>query len=221
MNAESTEKAPTPIVACVPAARPIPLRYHARRPGVLIEHTATSSRRREVEEFIRAEFREHFGANIRHFMPQLIALHGPRGDLRAAVGCRSAAAEKLFLETYTITPIERVIATRLGVDVPRAQIVEVGSLACVNGRAATEIVTGLIPALINAGFTWVVFTGADTVRNVFHRLNLVPFALCAADQSLLGAEQHDWGSYYDHNPIVMTGRLVDGLHVVETLPGVQ
>jgi hypothetical protein len=91
----------------------------------------------------------------------------------------------------------------------------------VNGRAATEIVLALVPALIEAGFTWVVFTGADTVRNVFRRLRLVPHALCTADQTLLGAARHDWGRYYDHNPIVMAGRIADGLAAVGTTTGIQ
>jgi hypothetical protein len=127
----------------------------------------------------------------------------------------------LFLETYTIRPVEALIAERVGIAVPRAEIVEVGSLACRNGRAATEIVLALVPALIEAGFTWVVFTGADTVRNVFRRLRLVPHALCAADETLLGAARRDWGSYYDHNPVVMAGRIAEGLAALEMPAGVQ
>lgn len=192
-----------------------------QRRSVLLSYAPDSSRRREIEEFIRKEFRDHFGADLKHFMPQLVALHAPDGAVRAVVGCRSAARERLFLETYTLGPVEALIAERTGSVVPRAEIVEVGSLACRNGRAATEIVLALVPALIEAGFTWVVFTGADTVRNVFRRLDLVPHALCTADQTLLGAERHDWGRYYDHNPIVMAGRIADGLAALETPNGIQ
>lgn len=195
--------------------------HRTQRQSALLSHPRGSARRHEIEEFIRCEFRDHFGADLKHFMPQLVALHAPDGAVRAAVGCRSAAAEGLFLETYTIKPVETLIAERVGIAVPRTQILEVGSLACVNGRAATEIVLALVPALIEAGFTWVVFTGADTVRNVFRRLRLVPHALCVADQTMLGAERHAWGRYYDHNPIVMAGRIADGLAVLGTPTGVQ
>jgi hypothetical protein len=187
----------------------------------LTDHGPGSIGRREVEAFIRDEYRAHFDADVKHFMPRLIALRSGPGILRAVVGCRGAATGALFLETYTRDAIECVIAERLGADVRREQIVEVGSLACRDGRAALEIVRAVIPALIGAGFTWVVFTGADTVRNVFRVLDLVPHALCAADKSLLGAHQDDWGSYYDHHPIVMAGRLADGLRVARSIPGVQ
>ena len=189
--------------------------------GMLVEHLHGSPGRTDVEAFIRNEFRRFFGATIAEFMPSLVTLHGPGGELRAAAGYRGAGVEKLFLETYTRKPIEAVIAERLGVDVPRAQIVEVGSLVSRGGRAAMDIIRALVPALIRAGFTWVVFTGADTVRNVFQRLDLTPFALCAADKTLLGDAQHAWGTYYDHHPIVMTGRIADGMHVVPAVAGLQ
>jgi hypothetical protein len=55
-----------------------------------------------------------------------------------------------------------------------------------------------------------VFTGADTVMNVFRHLGLAPRELCIADPQLLGDARHDWGTYYDHEPRVMAGRIQDG-----------
>lgn len=220
MNAESTAELRHPfrygpIMPTATLARPrLP-----RRDAALVEHEPGSAGRRDVERFIRDEYRAHFGARVSHFMPQLIALHSGDGTLRAAVGCRGAASEPLFLETYTGAPIEHVIADRLGITVPRNEIVEVGSLACRDGRAAMDIVTALVPALIGAGFSWVAFTGADTVRNVFRRMKLVPHALCVADQTLLGEARHDWGTYYEHHPIVMAGRIMDGIAPVLSLAG--
>jgi hypothetical protein len=71
-------------------------------------------------------------------------------------------------------------------------------------------VRALVPQLLGAGFTWVVFTGADTVMNVFRYLGLTPRALCPADPLLLGDARHEWGSYYAHDPYVMAGRIEDG-----------
>lgn len=186
------------------------------RPSYLIRHDSGSPFRRLVEDFIAAEFREHFGAEIRSFMPMLVGLHDAGGRLKAAVGYRAAASEPLFLESYTNGPIEQVLARQSGVHVSRGEIVEVGSLACTGGRAAMEIVAALGPALIGEGFSWVVFTGADTVRNVFRRLHLKPVALCIANKTVLGAAQQEWGSYYEHNPVVMAGRLADGIGALES-----
>jgi hypothetical protein len=177
----------------------------------LVSHDAQSPERPALEEFVRREFLAHFGARVRHFMPDLIGLHGIDGDIRAVVGCRAAAAEPLFLETYTRAPIEIALGSLNGFFVPREQIVEIGSLACRNATAAVAIVRALVPYLLRAGFSWVVFTGADTVMNVFRHLGLTPRALCPADPLLLGEARHDWGSYYDHQPHVMAGRIADGM----------
>jgi hypothetical protein len=94
--------------------------------------------------------------------------------------------------------------------VPRERIVEIGSLACHSASAAIAIVQTLVPHLLRAGFSWVVFTGADTVMNVFRHLGLEPRALCEANPRLLGDACDDWGTYYDHEPQVMAGRIADG-----------
>lgn len=184
--------------------------------AALVTHDRLSPRRARLEEFVRREFLTHFGARVRHFMPELLALHGHDGDIRAVVGCRAAATDRLFLETYTRRPIELALAARNGFFVPRERIVEIGNLACRNASAAIAIVRALAPHLLRAGFSWVAFTGANTVMNVFRHLGLEPLELCEADPLLLGDARHDWGTYYDHCPHVMAGRIVDGVFASRT-----
>ena len=198
--------APAAALDCSPSA----LQRAATPATALVSHGALSPQRALLEELVRRQFHAHFGATIRHFMPQLLGLHAANGDVRAVVGCRAAAMERLFLETYTREPIEDALAARNGFFVPRERIVEIGSLACRNATAAVAIVRALVPHLLDVGFSWVVFTGADTVMNVFRSLGLAPRALCPADPLLLGEARHDWGTYYDHNPYVMAGRIADG-----------
>ncbi|MGD8341849.1 MAG: thermostable hemolysin [Gammaproteobacteria bacterium] len=187
----------------------------------LVMHTQPSPGRSRIEALIAREFKTHFDADVREFMPTLVGLYDKPGCLKAAVGCRAASTEPLFLESYTNGPIEQLLRVQTGCDVARERIVEVGSLACSSGRAAMEIVTALVPALIEAGFSWVVFTGADTVRNVFRRLDLKPVALCIANKQMLGDQQNAWGTYYDHNPVVMAGRLADGVAALDPIGGVN
>jgi hypothetical protein len=199
--------APMTAVATVPPVRTC---RESATPAMLVSHGRSSPQRAQLEDFVRREFLMHFGARVKQFMPELLALHGRDGSIRSVVGCRAAASEPLFLETYTRQPIEEALAQRNGFWVPRERIVEIGSLACRSARAAIEIVRALVPYLLNAGFSWVAFTGADTVMNVFHYLGLAPQPLCRADASLLGESRHDWGTYYDHDPQVMAGRIRDG-----------
>ena len=187
----------------------------------LLAHAYGTPQRRRLEEFVRREFGAHFGAHGKHFMRLLLALHDAAGDGRAVVGCRSAEIETLFLETYTRVPIEIALERRLGVTVARQEIVEVGGLACRDARAAFDIVGALIPYLLDQGFRCVVLTGPDSVKNVFRRLGLFPTVLCTADPSLLGPDRDDWGSYYDHHPEVMAGRLRDGQFALRAAAAVQ
>jgi hypothetical protein len=204
-----------------------PLEYSALHtafappPRLLLEcYTRTSPQRRRVEEFVRTEFLTHFNARVTRFMPLLLALRDG-GDIRGVVGCRPAAHEPLFLEKYTCEPVECVLAKKLAVSVRREELVEIGGLACRGGRAAVDIVKALAPLLLHVGFSWVVFTGADTVMKVFRRLQLEPHVLCPADPLALGEERHEWGTYYDHNPQVMAGRLRDGVAKLGALEKLQ
>jgi hypothetical protein len=107
-----------------------------------------------------------------------------------------------------------LIARAAGASVTRADVVEIGNLACRGGRAAAEMVFALVPFLLGAGFGWVAFTGADTVKNLFRRMHLFPTVLCKADRALLGSSASRWGRYYEHDPEVMVGRLREGAAIL-------
>jgi len=90
---------------------------------------ARPERRRALEDFIRARFAEHYGARVRHFMPELLGLEAVDGELHGALGCRRAGEQPLFLERYLDLPIEDALAQRYRCAVDRADIVEVGNFA--------------------------------------------------------------------------------------------
>lgn len=193
-----------------------PVEHALRAPASckrLVAHDRHSPQRAQLEGFVRGEFAAHFAADVREFMPLLLALQDGAQRVHAVVGCRAAANERLFLERYTRLPIERMIAQRIGVIVDRERIAEIGSLACRGGRDAVQMIAALVPYLMGAGFDWVAFTGADTVKRVFRRMHLYPTALCRADRALLGGDAASWGRYYEFDPEVMVGRLRDGTAV--------
>lgn len=172
------------------------------------------SERRSVESFISEVFADRFSARLGSFLPRLVATRSQTGEISAAAGYRGADSGRLFLEQYLDRPIEQAIRERFGETVARAAIVEVGNLATVGGLPAVSLIATLIPHLIAEGFAWAVFTGNDAVRNLFQRLHLLPFAICSADAELLQETGDDWGTYYEHHPIVMAGRLNDGASAI-------
>jgi hypothetical protein len=181
------------------------------RPGQLsIIGDYDCAERRSTEAFISEVFARRFSARLEHFFPNIAATRTQTGEINAAAGYRAADSSRLFLEQYLDRPIEATIRYHFGEVVDRARIVEVGSLATAGGRAAVGLIAALIRHLIAEGFVWAVFTGNDAVRNLFQKLHLFPFAICCADAAQLREAGDCWGTYYDHHPIVMAGRLTDG-----------
>ncbi|MBX3608024.1 MAG: thermostable hemolysin [Piscinibacter sp.] len=164
-------------------------------------------RRAEVEAFIRAVYAERFGAVLRHFAPQLVALRAPGGRLVAAAGYRSADAAPLFLERYLERPVESALGTHAGGLPSRAEIVEVGHLAASQAGEGRRLILALGPHLAAQGYQWVVSTLTEELRQLFVRIGVTPLALGVADARVLGAEAADWGDYYAHRPVVLAGHL--------------
>ena len=77
----------------------------------------------------------------------------------------------------------------------------------------------LIPLLAchlhRLGYRWVAFTATRALRNTFHRLGLRPLRLTRADPARLPDGGASWGTYYDHDPVVMAGKISHGLYAGE------
>jgi len=167
--------------------------------------------RAELERFVQAAFATKHAAQIRHFMPTLLAMRNEKGSLCGVAGFRSAARESLFLERYLDEPIECAIRTSTRHDVSRSQIVEVGNLAGVSCRAAMRLVLELPRLLIARGQRWIVFTATDRVRSLLAGYRAPLLELAAARANRVAAMRDDWGRYYETDPRVMLGYLPDGI----------
>ncbi|MEJ2115921.1 MAG: thermostable hemolysin, partial [Gammaproteobacteria bacterium] len=85
-----------------------------------------------VKEFIKKQFFIKYKAEINSLMPNIVSMVNKNGDIRAAVGYKSADKQRLYLEQYLSLPIERLLSSKEGHDIARDQIVEVGNLACLS-----------------------------------------------------------------------------------------
>ena len=182
----------------------------AAPPTVLTVHGVDDPRRGEVEHFIRDVFARHYGAEVRHFAPTLVSLRDG-GEIVAAAGYRSAAESPLFLERYLSSPVERLLASDDGSAPGRDGIVEVGHLAAGRAGAGRRLIALMGPHLAARDFTWVVGTLTSELRHLFLRLGVTPLALGTADPLALGEDGAQWGSYYEHRPVVLAGHLRQAL----------
>lgn len=177
-------------------------------------HGPASAGRAEVEAFIAAVYSQRYGASVRQFAPVLVSLRDEHGELVAAAGYRAADLGPLFLENYLDDPVEALLPADAGCGPRRATIVEVGHLAASRAGEGRRLILLLGPHLAAEGFQWVVSTLTEELRNLFVRLGIVPLALGMADPAVLGEQAAAWGSYYDHRPLVLAGRIGQALQML-------
>lgn len=173
----------------------------------LAHYPETAPGRAAVEQFIQAVYAKHFGAQVQIFAPMLVGLHSPSGELIAAAGYRPAESGSLFLERYLNGPVQQALFGPSATVEERRAIVEVGHLAANRPGQGRALIAALIPHLLEGGFDWVVSTMTQELRHLFVRMGIAPLALGFADPSRLGASASQWGSYYEHAPIVLAGQL--------------
>ncbi len=173
----------------------------------------THPQRASFEHFIAARFYRAYGARVAHFSPHLLGVRDSLAQWQASSGYTPAHGRRLFLEQYLGQPVEDSLARRFGRPVARDGIAEVGNLAAVSAGMARILIPLLARHLHRLGYEWVVFTATRGLRNSFRRLGLNPLRLARADPARLPDGGRSWGSYYEHDPLVMAGKIACGLHV--------
>lgn len=196
-------------------------RSRAGRPLQIEAARVGDPRRGELETYVCARFAAKHGAQVRSFMPTLLAFCDERGELCGVAGVRGAGESILFLEHYLDQPVDVAIGAALARSPwPRRQpgreeIVEVGNLAGVSCRAAARMVAQLPAYLRSQRYGWIVFTATAAVRQILAGFGAPLLDLGRAERSKLGDAPDDWGRYYDADPRICAGDLRDA----DRLPG--
>ena len=197
-----------------PAAGPAVAPPPERRQSLFV-HTGQDKERSDVERFIHGVYRERYGARVQHYAPVLVSLRNAEHEIIAAAGYRIADTAALFLERYLPQPVEALLARDTTQRVTRARVVEVGHLSASQAGAGKRLIHLMGPHLASLGLEWVVSTLTQELQHLFVRLGITPLALGVADPALLGTAASDWGSYYDHRPVVVAGRIDLALRMLE------
>ncbi len=175
--------------------------------------------RESVERFIQGVFARRFGARVLRFTPQLVCLKDScSGDIVAAAGYRRADSGALFLERYLDRPVEQYLTEPGQLPVLRKGIVEVGHLASERAGEGRRLIVHLAHHLAAQETHWVVSTLTEELRHLFVRMGITPLALGRADAQVLGDQASEWGSYYEHHPVVLAGQLQTALRWFQRRP---
>ncbi|MGH1460766.1 MAG: thermostable hemolysin [Neptuniibacter sp.] len=176
---------------------------------------------KQVKQFAQQRFKAAYGADIKDFLPNMIALVDSNNRLQASAGFQSAAATSLYLEHYLDKPIEATIADRLNVSIPRRnEILEVGNLASLSAGATRRLILNLACYFQSQGFKWLVITATPQVKHSFEKLNvgLNLHSICPASLDAVSTSETNWGNYYDHDPEVYVGDIDSGICALRNNP---
>lgn len=174
----------------------------------IIDHDSAS--RGLLEARIRSGFGTHFDACISGFMPRF-ALYRHASGASGIIGIRRASQEPLFLENYLSAPVDAIIAAATGTSVAREHIAEVGQFVVDDRDIVSSFFRDLVPFLVADGFDWVCFTGTDRIRTLLARIGFHGLQIARADEARVRGSADRWGRYYDHDPVVIAGKLSDPL----------
>jgi len=179
----------------------------------LIDGQATL--RGDVQNYICAKFNKTYGANLSSFLPILLSLRCA-DNLSGVAGIGLARDyQPLFLEHYLDMPVERELMRLTSKPVERHTIAEVGNLVATTRGASRLVFIVLATALHRAGMEWMVFTATAPLITSLRRLGFAIEPIRPADpQRLPESNDTDWGSYYEHSPVVVAGRLDSAMDLI-------
>lgn len=160
-----------------------------------------------TEALIESKYREVFGAAVRPGFATYLD-HAPRSDCMATLGYRRAGCESLGLEIYLDEPIEKVASAAFARSIERAAIVEIGNFAAANAFAMIDL-WGAAANDLGASSEVAVATLTEPLRRIFARIGVPIVELANADPARIGGGS-EWGRYYDHDPKVCAGVIVEG-----------
>lgn len=186
-------------------------RFTRLRPTVISISERLRPQRRQVESFLEDAYAEAFGGTIRRHYPILMSVWDGDRTLHAAAGFRFAVCQPLFLEQYLDEPIDAAIADAFDQPVARREVAEIGNLAANSPGASIFLFMALAGYLQQHGCRYAAATATKQLRRMFRQVGFGVTPLKDARPERLESGSADWGSYYDHDPMVMAGEIAPAL----------
>jgi hypothetical protein len=179
---------------------------------------AEAWKRLRAEEFIGSHYQRYFGSTLESHYPIIAGIWHANDGLSAAVGVRAASNGKLYLEQYLDRPIEAALSQIAGEPVARSGVVEIGNFVS-TGRGVTEVfIAAVAHYLVEQGFEYVVVTATRRLRQSLAALGIQWTRLGAADPGRLPDHGRSWGRYYQHDPHIIFGQIIQALPALGAPP---
>lgn len=159
--------------------------------------------RNRVEEFLSSGFEKIFSAKTKSYMPLILETSDDVNNTTACVGIRRLEEESAFLECYLEGEIEDCLSNKLNKKIERNKVIEIGSIVSKEFGAGGWLIIAATAWLKGSGYDWAALTATDDLKKAIGKLGIELIDLVEAKPEALSVEERsNWGSYYEHNPVV-------------------
>lgn len=188
---------------------------------VYITTYKSDTARKKYENFVHEKYQQAYQANLKNYLPYLVAVKQPEETLDMVFGYSDSSADKFFLESYLDGAIENKLSKVFNTTIKRSEIIEIGNLAIGkstdNGRDIYDIACF---AYAN-GYRWIACTATRMLRLAFIHAGTRLSFIANADIDKINASEDDWGSYYNYVPQISAGNLADCIEQMEVKLGIK
>lgn len=166
--------------------------------------------RRAVAAFMAAEFEKHFAARIEDDTEEVYAVYDADGEICLAFGLNRSLNR--FFSRHYVEDLEHRMHRLYGKPAQGAQRVVEFAHLCVRAPRDLCRLVPLLAEYLARGADAVICTATRELGQYFVRRGLTPDRLGVACLSALPVPMRQgWGTYYQHQPVVLGGSLHDAL----------
>ncbi|MDT8408726.1 MAG: thermostable hemolysin [Wenzhouxiangellaceae bacterium] len=190
------------------SADPLPIPLAAGLTGTFVAER-NSLRWQRASALVAGQYAQRFGASLNPDYPFFLGIDGAGNLPSAVIGARLARESPIFCESYLDQDLATLLASKTGEAVTRDTIAELGNLA-IGSRQRQR----LIPLMrhvqqwtLGQDCSWIVFCLTRQLRTWFEHLGIEMIFLAPARADRIGSAHDQWGSYYQHDPIVLAARV--------------
>lgn len=165
----------------------------------------------KVQKYVHDRYEIAFDAHLNTFMPHFMALFDESAEIRSLCGFREARDNTpLFLENYLDDAAEKILSKHFQTGVNRDKLIEFGQLASFSRGISAYHFLLMTEKLVDMGYEWCIFTATDLLHALIQHMGLKTTLIAYADPTRVQNAEKIWGHYYEHQPRILAGNLIEG-----------
>lgn len=156
---------------------------------------------------VEQQYAQCFDASPNPDFPYFLGIEDSGGLPSAVIGARPARGGLTFCEHYLDHDLATALTSKTGMQIARGRVVELGNLAIRSRLQLIPLMKHVQQWAIAQGYDWIVFCLTRQLRAWFEHLGIRMITLAPARADRITAGPARWGSYYQHEPLVLAARV--------------